>query len=237
MAGRSGLDWERIAQLSSDWANAHELSLAQQFADQLDNLPDSENGTIFFDVQSTGTAGAARAQALTKELTDKNFLGLNAKLGIPAQPEGPAVACRVRFADAEATVQVVCTDGSASRWVPFGKFTLPLAAGAEQFQPAKFGEALAEGVLSRMVRAQYMRGPNVKGKPSYQVRIDNASPLVLNGLAVLGTETKTAEQPKELSGVCISPRRSMTVPATEEVVKTLGLRKGIRVVAADLSGL
>ena len=40
-----------------------------------------------------------------------------------------------------------------------------------------------------------------------------------------------------ISGICISPRRSMTVPATEEVVKTLGLRKGIRVVAADLSGL
>ena len=88
-----------------------------------------------------------------------------------------------------------------------------------------------------MVRAQYMRGPNVKGKATYQVRIDNASPLVLNGLAVLGTETKTEEQPKELSGVCIAPRRSMTVPATEEVVKRLGLRKGIRVVAADLSGL
>ena len=29
----------------------------------------------------------------------------------------------------------------------------------------------------------------------------------------------------------------MTVPATEEVVKTLDLRKGVRVVAADLSGL
>ena len=96
---------------------------------------------------------------------------------------------------------------------------------------------LAEGVLSRLVRAQLRRGPTVKGKATYQVRIDNASPLVLNGLAVLGTEIKSQEQPKELLGICISPRRSMTVPATEEVVKNLGLRKGIRVVAADLSGL
>jgi hypothetical protein len=29
----------------------------------------------------------------------------------------------------------------------------------------------------------------------------------------------------------------MTVPATEEMVKGLGLKKGIRVIAADLSGL
>ncbi|MGB0070491.1 MAG: hypothetical protein WBQ11_20900 [Isosphaeraceae bacterium] len=232
-----GMDWDRIAQISSAWANAYELTLAQQFVDRLDSLPDAETGTILFDVQSTGAAGAAHAAALTKELNEKAFLGLKTKLGIPTQPEGPAVGCRVKFAAGEATVQVVCSDGSASKWVPFGKFSLPLTAGTEKFEAAKFGEALAEGVLSRMVRAQYMRGPTVKGKATYQVRIDNASPLVLNGLAVLGTETKTEEQPKELSGICIAPRRSMTVPATEEVVKTLGLRKGIRVVAADLSGL
>ena len=29
----------------------------------------------------------------------------------------------------------------------------------------------------------------------------------------------------------------MTVPASEEVVKTLGLKKGIKLVALDLSGL
>ena len=69
------------------------------------------------------------------------------------------------------------------------------------------------------------------------MRIENYSPLILNGLAVLGTEHKADEQPKELSGICIAPRRNVTVPATEEVVKNLGLRKGIRVVAADLSGL
>jgi len=233
----AGMDWDRIAQISSAWANAYELTLARQFVDRLDSLPDAETGTILFDVQSTGAAGADHAAALTKELSEKAFLGLKTKLGIPTQPEGPAVGCRVKFAEGEATVQVVCSDGSASKWVPFGKFSLPLTAGTEKFEAAKFGEALAEGVLSRMVRAQYMRGPTVKGKATYQVRIDNASPLVLNGLAVLGTETKTEEQPKELSGICISPRRSMTVPATEEVVKTLGLRKGIRVVAADLSGL
>jgi hypothetical protein len=232
-----GMDWGRIDQLSTGWANAHELSLAKQFVDRLDRLPDAETGMILFEVQAAGAAGEAHAAALSKELNEKAFLGLKTKLGIPQQPEGPAVACRVKFGEAEATVQVISSDGSATKWVPFGKFSLPLTGSAEKFEAAKFGEALAEGVLSRLVRAQYMRGPTVKGKPTYQVRIDNASPLVLNGLAVLGTETKTEEQAKELSGICISPRRSMVVPATEEVVKQLGLRKGIRVVAADLSGL
>ena len=40
-----------------------------------------------------------------------------------------------------------------------------------------------------------------------------------------------------LWGISISPRRSLTVPATEDVVRTLGLKKGIKLVALDLSGL
>ena len=41
----------------------------------------------------------------------------------------------------------------------------------------------------------------VKGKPVYKVRIDNASPLILNGLAILGVGEGKAEQaPKVLSG-------------------------------------
>jgi len=231
----SGLDWGQIAQLSSKWANAHELTLAQQFVAHLDNLPNEETGTILFQIDGSDEAGKAQARLLSKELSEKAFLGLKTGLGIPDQPEGPGVACSVRFTGDEASVVVQSSDGSAGRWVGYGKFAL--SCSASSFQAAKFGDALAEGVLSRLVRAQLRRGPTVKGKPTYQVRIDNASPLVLNGLAVLGTETKADEQPKELAGICISPRRSMTVPASEEVVKNLGLRKGIRVVAADLSGL
>ena len=40
-----------------------------------------------------------------------------------------------------------------------------------------------------------------------------------------------------LQGISISPRRSLTVPATEDAVKTMGLKKGIKLVAIDLSGL
>ena len=61
--------------------------------------------------------------------------------------------------------------------------------------------------------------------------------MILNGLAVVGADQPAGDEPKQLAGVSISPRRSMTVPATEDVVKALGLKKGIRVFAADLSGL
>ena len=40
-----------------------------------------------------------------------------------------------------------------------------------------------------------------------------------------------------LWGIGIAPRRSLIVPASEEAVKAMGLKQGIRVTAADLSGL
>jgi hypothetical protein len=82
-----------------------------------------------------------------------------------------------------------------------------------------------------------VKGPRDKGKLTYGIRIDNASPLILNGVAVLGAVNKTNEIPKPLWGICISPRKQMTLPASEEVVKALGLRQGIRVMMIDLSGL
>ena len=71
----------------------------------------------------------------------------------------------------------------------------------------------------------------------YDLRVDNASPLVLNGLAALGSTSSPDEMPKVLVGISIAPRRSLTVPASEEVVKELGLKKGIRLVALNLSSL
>ena len=201
----AGTDWGQIAQLSSKWANPHELTLAQEFVDRLEGLPDAETGTILVEIDAAD-ARPGRRQALAKELAEKAFLGLKAKAGaLPEQPEGPAVACRVRLARGEATVQVISSDGLAAKWVPFGKFSLPLAATPAKFEAAKFGDGLAEGVLSRLVRAQLKRGPTVKGKPTYTVRIDNASPLVLNGLAVLGAETPRTRSPTRSSGSASRP--------------------------------
>ena len=77
----------------------------------------------------------------------------------------------------------------------------------------------------------------MKGKLTYGIRIDNASPLRLNGLAAVGVESGKDVEAHVLAGISIPPRRSMTVPASEEAVKELRLKHGIRVTALDLSGL
>ena len=89
------------------------------------------------------------------------------------------------------------------------------------------------------MRAQVIKGTarDKAGKLVYQIRIDNASPLILNGIAMLGTASKADEAPKVWWGISISPRRSLTLPATEADVRTMGLKKGIKLVAIDLSGL
>ena len=136
-------------------------------------------------------------------------------------------------------MQVLGSDAVASSWVAFGKFNVPVAQGQEKFDASRFGDSLAEGVLNRLVRAQVIKGATTreKGKLVYQIRIENASPMVLNGLALLGTESPEKETPKVLTGICVSPRRSLTIPASEDVVKAFGLKKGIKLTALDLSGL
>ena len=54
---------------------------------------------------------------------------------------------------------------------------------------------MAEGLLSRLVRAQVSKTQQMsKGKPVYIIKIDNASALILNGLAILGVGEGKAEQ-------------------------------------------
>jgi len=234
----AGLDWETIAQLSEKWANSYELTLAQDFVAHLDTLPEGETGRILLQVSGSDTASESTAAEVGKAIQGITLLGLQARVGeIPELPEGPAVACRVRLTATDAMVQVASSDKTAENWVRFGKFSLPTVAVKGKFDTVKFVDGLAEEVLKRLVRTQLSRGPREKGKETFKVRIDNASPLILNGLAVLGTENKEDVIPKVLSGIALSPQRSMTVPASEEFVKKMGLKKGMKVVAIDLSGL
>ena len=128
---------------------------------------------------------------------------------------------------------------TAKAWVNFGKFSVPVTQENGKVDVARFADALSEGILNRLVRAQIIKGSATKdkGKLVYQLRIDNASPLVLNGLAMLGTASKADEVPNVVPMISISPRRSFSVPTTEAVVRDLGLKKGVKLVALDLSGL
>jgi hypothetical protein len=233
----AGLDWETIAELSQNWANRYELALARDFVDHLDTISEWESGRILFDI--SGADGVAQAQAanLKKALEGKVVLGLRSGMGIPARPDGPALACLVRLTADEAQVQLAGSDAMAQRWVPFGKFTLPLGDEKSDVDATKLADHVAEGLLGRVVRAQLVKGPREKGKLTYRIHINNTSPFRLNGLAAVGLESKDDSKPRVLAGISIPPRRSMTVPASEDVVNTLGLKRGIRLTAVDLSGL
>jgi len=237
------LEWDAIAELSKKWANPSELSLARDFVEKLDKLPEGESGALLCEITGAGDAQSAIAAELSKLLDGQYLLGLPVKMTVPARPDGPSVACKVVVQGTaetpEAQVQVAKSDGNATSWVAVGKFTLPVELKDAKVQGAPFADALAEGILSRIVRAQLSKGPMVKGKQTYKIRIDNASPLLLNGLAIQGTVTTAEEKPKVLAGISLPPARNMTVPATSEVVTQFGLRlnSGVRVIAADLSGL
>jgi hypothetical protein len=147
----------------------------------------------------------------------------------------------VRFNEGDALVQVAGSDPKGVKWAPFGKFSVPLVKKDGKLDSGRFGDQLAEGILTRLVRARLIKGPDattrVKGKLIYQLQIENFSPMILNGLAILGAEPKEGDVPNLLWMISVSPRRSLTVPATEETVRGLGLKRGTRVVALDLSGL
>ena len=208
-----GLEWDTIAQLSEKWANRYELTLAQDFVDRLDTLPEGETGRALASGRGYGRGERVDGGRGRQGDPRQDGAGLAGQVGeIPAQPEGPAVACRVRLTGSEALVQVASSDAPAKNWVPFGKFSLPTVADKGKFDTAKFADGLAEGILNRLVRAQLSKGPREKGKLTFKVRIDNASPLILNGLAVLGTESKDGEMPKVLSGIALPPRKQHDAP-------------------------
>jgi hypothetical protein len=235
----AGLDWDTIAESSRNWANRSELALARDFVDRLDADPpaDGEAGRLLLQIDGTDEATAARASGLKKALEGRIVLGLRAGMGIPEQPAGPALACRVQFKAQVAQVELSSSDASGRSWVAVGKFSLPVADASDEAAMARLADAMAEGLLNRVVRAEIVKGPRVKGRLTYRLRIENASPLALNGVAMVGTASRTDREPHVLAGISIPPRRSLTAPASEEVVKALDLRHGICVTAADLSGL
>jgi hypothetical protein len=246
----ANLDWPTIAQLAvveRKWANPQELTLAKEFVDRLntraDVSPAADSGRLYWEVTAQDAAMRTLATELNGLFDNTIVLGLKVERTIPVRPDGPALACLVRLSGSgdktEALVTVSSTDGTGAAWQPMGKFSLSLSKGKDgKLGAEQVADATAEGVLSRLVRAQLTKAGKVKGKDTFKVRIDNASPLVLNGLALAGPASVGKDaQAVALAGLSVAPRRSLTVNATPELVERLGLKTGIRVVAADLSGL
>ena len=52
----SNLDWDALGELSRNWANDHEMTLAKDFLKRLDALPASETGRLLFQVNGKDAA-------------------------------------------------------------------------------------------------------------------------------------------------------------------------------------
>ena len=244
----AGLDWAAIARISRGWANANEVALARSFVTRLSERSDlkapTEQGRLYLEVEATDAAAESLAAELREVLKDALVLGLVAGDSIPERPEGPALACRIAISGTSADPVVVATasatDTAGASWGTAGKFSLPLARGeGGELRAASVADALASGLLERVVHVSLLKAKarTKGGKLAYQIRIDNASPLILNGLMLVGSEIKEDSVPSTLLGISVAPRRSMTVPASAEAVERLGLKGGVRAYAADLSGL
>ena len=89
----------------------------------------------------------------------------------------------------------------AQNWVPFGQVH---ASGDEE--AGKFDVGPVCGRLDRRSsepfgRAQVIKGTvQDKGKRLYQIRIENASPLILNGIALLGDGERGGGETRRAAG-------------------------------------
>ncbi len=232
---RHHVEWGTLAWAARSWANDYELALARQFVRRIDasegELAPIAAATLYVDVRGGGEPG----KSLKKSLEGSYTLGLSVELGAPPRPDGPSLACLVEIESPEskeAVVLLYTSDESGTRWKAMGKFWLPLE------DPIRLADTLAEGISSRLVRAQLIEGKKVKGKPTYKIRIDNASPLLLNAVVLDGIHAEGDAAPSMLAGFSLPPHRSMSFSATPQVVERLGLGSGgIRIVADDFSGL
>ncbi len=234
--------------MSKGWANDRERALARQLVDRLEKadgkLPDAESGMLYWELTTQGSAAEPLDAELRSLLAKYTMLGLKTQEGIPATPDGPALACRLERAGDRLNARVLSSDGQAATWVSVGTFAVdvPAAArteGAKADAPRapRLADAVADALLSKLVRARLSKGPRVKGKETYRVRVENGSPLILNGLALAGSPFSFKSTPSALAGLSLPPGKALTLPATADMVERLGLKNGVRVVAADLSGL
>jgi len=240
-------DWDKLTRDAATWANAHEISLARQFIAELDqpaprSALEADPGTFFWVASGDHEASNTVLDDLKKTLEGRRVLGLQSRNEIPAHPTGPGLACEVHLTgsgpSAKLDVRFAVTDAECTRWVPSGRFSVPVQKDSRPLESAKLADALAAELLDRVVLAKLSPGPRVKGKPTYTITIRNTSPLVLNGLALSGASSDPASaQMSVLWGMCVPPHRDLKVPASPQVVERLKLKKGIRVVGADLSGL
>ncbi len=167
-----------------------------------------------------------------------SMLGLIVRLRQAESRQGPALACQVQVERALASVRVLATDEAGMVWRTAGKLSLALTDSTGNGRPVvEIADALALGVLDRLVRVELTQGRRVKGQATYKVRIDNRSPLILSGLALGGSAADPEAKAARLLGISLPPQKHLAIPVSGEVVKRLAPTLGVRILAVNLTEL
>jgi hypothetical protein len=256
-----GSDWDNVGRLSIGWGNASELALARKFVAELGRRVDSSSqshadpGPLYWEIKANSPQVKELVDGLQKLWEKSPVLGLAAKEGVPTRPDGPAIACQAEISEAAVNVKLSVSHPSGSDWIRVETFrikrselnsVLAKSAGEtdrltseqkKECESALLGDAVAAGIVERLVRVRLSRGPRVNGRESFRIKILNESPMVLNGLALGGEEIREDNPPAVISGMSLPPLKALTVPATAEVVSRLHLKDSLKVYAADLSGM
>ena len=222
----SGLSWDRIEQLSASWANRHELTLAKDFVDRLDTLPEGETGRLLFEVDGTDQASAVAALEVRTALRQKTVLGLVAEVGIPARPEGPAVTMRVRISADESRVLVQSSDGFATNWVSLGKFTVPVTLEQGKFEVGRFTDDLTEGRTQSPGAGAIEQGGQRQGKNAlpvaYRQRVSPGPERVCRGR----NDQQVGRDAEDLGGYQPSPAPEHDCPGERRGCQVAGAQEG-----------
>ena len=108
----------------------------------------------------------------------------------------------------------------------------------ETFDVQRFAGEFTEGLLNRLVRAQVTKGTvQDKGKKLYQIRVENVSPLILNGLALLGTDSPEKRGSQGAGGNLGSAPPKPDGPRHRRRRQVARAQEGNPLVALNLSGL
>jgi hypothetical protein len=252
-------DWADVGRLSRGWGNASEIALARRFVDRLETpaagSPGVEPGVLYWEARADGDRQRELVDGLRALWGKYPVLGLTAREGVPPEPDGPALAFRMELRDVAVELQLGASHPSGSGWVALGgvRIKRPQDDSSREPKPdeaatltsvqkreraaARLGDAVAEALVQRLVRVTLTRGARVKGKESFRIKLANESPLILNGLAIGGRDAGAGRTLSAMAGLCVPPRKSLTVPASAEMVERLHLDEGVGVLAVDLSGL
>ena len=256
----AGASWDDVGRLCQGWGNASELALAKQFVAEPGTrtsksparptarpiraalLGDQGEGDRAG--RSWSTASATLWGEVPGARPDGQGGRPRASRTGPRWPAGPRSRTpRRREARGEPPVGFGL---DSARPVPDQALRPDAASrdGAEGRRRSTTQERRRPGSASggrgdgrRLVHVKLSRGPRCKGKESFRVKIVNESPLILNGLALGGSEGRQDNPPAILQGLSLPPRKSLTVPASAEVGQPAAPEGRPEVFAADLSGL